>query len=52
MMKTPQRELHDYISEVSERADVRAGCPLPLGTMKEKEGLISPFSAVTPAAFD
>ena len=21
MMKTPQRELHDYISEISERAD-------------------------------
>ncbi len=37
MMKTPQRELHDYISEISERADVRAGSPLPLGT-QEREG--------------
>ena len=31
MMKTSQRELHDYISEISERADVRAGSPLPFG---------------------
>jgi glycogen operon protein len=38
-MKTPQRELHDYISEVSERADVRAGCPLPLGTHERKGGV-------------
>jgi glycogen operon protein len=34
MMKTPKRELHDYIPEVSERADVRAGSPLPLGTQE------------------
>ena len=52
MMKTPQRELHDYISEISEHADVRAGSPLPLGTQEREEELISPFSAVTPAAFD
>ena len=52
MMKTPERELHDYISEISERADVRAGSPLPLGTQETEEELISPFSAVTPAAFD
>jgi glycogen operon protein len=32
MMKMPQRELHDYISEISERADIRVGSPLPLGT--------------------
>ena len=32
MMKTAQRELHDYISETSEQADIRAGSPLPLGT--------------------
>ncbi|MGD1216730.1 MAG: hypothetical protein ABR861_17245 [Terriglobales bacterium] len=30
-MKTPQRELRDYISEISDRVDVRAGSPLPLG---------------------
>jgi hypothetical protein len=52
MMKTPQRELHDYISEISEGADVRAGSPLPWEPWKGEEGLISPFSAVTPAAFD
>lgn len=34
MMKTPQLELHDYISQISERTDVRAGSPLPLGTQK------------------
>jgi glycogen operon protein len=32
LMKAPQRELHDYISEISEHADVRAGFPLPMGT--------------------
>ena len=39
MMKTPQRELHDYISEISERADVRAGSPLPLGTQERGGGV-------------
>jgi isoamylase len=39
MMKTPQRELHDYISETSERADVRAGAPLPLGTQERGGGV-------------
>jgi isoamylase len=39
MMKTPQRELHDYISETSERADVRAGSPLPLGTQERGGGV-------------
>ncbi len=39
MMKTPQRELHDYISEISERADVRAGFPLPLGTQEMGGGV-------------
>jgi hypothetical protein len=29
MMKTPQRELHYYISEISESADVRAAFSLP-----------------------
>ena len=39
MMKTPQRELHNYISEISERADVRAGSPLPLGTQEWEGGV-------------
>lgn len=39
MMKTPQRELHDYISEISERADVWAGSPLPLGTQERGGGV-------------
>jgi glycogen operon protein len=34
MMKTSQRVLHDYIAEISEHADVRAGSPLPLGTQE------------------
>jgi hypothetical protein len=34
MMKTPQRELHHYISEISESANVRAGSSLPLGTQE------------------
>ena len=39
MMNAPQPELHDYISEVSERADVRAGSPLPLGTQERGGGV-------------
>ena len=39
MMKTPQRELHDYISEISGRADVRVGSPLPLGTQERGGGV-------------
>ena len=39
MMKTPQRELQDYISEISERADIRAGSPLPLGTLERGGGV-------------
>jgi isoamylase len=39
MMKTPQRELHDDISEIAERADVRAGSPLPLGTLERGGGV-------------
>jgi len=33
------RELHDYISEISERADVRAGSHLPLGTQERGGGV-------------
>jgi glycogen operon protein len=39
MMKTDQRELHDYISETSEHADVRPGSPLPLGTQEKGGGV-------------
>jgi isoamylase len=39
MMKIPQRELHDHISEISERTDVRAGTPLPLGTQERGRGV-------------
>jgi isoamylase len=38
-MKTPQRELHDYISEISECADVRPGSPLPLGIHEKGGGI-------------
>ncbi len=38
MMKTSQHELRDYLQEVSERADVRAGSPLPLGTLERGGG--------------
>ena len=37
--KTPQRELNDYISAVSESADVRAGSPLALGTRESGGGV-------------
>ncbi len=39
MIKTHQRELHDYISEISERTDVRTGSPLPLGTLETGGGV-------------
>jgi isoamylase len=39
MTKTSERELHGYISEISERADVRAGSPLPLGTQETGGGV-------------
>jgi glycogen operon protein len=39
MTKTPQHELHDYISEISEQADVRAGTPLPMGTLERGGGV-------------
>jgi hypothetical protein len=39
MMKTAPRELHDYISETSEHADVRPGSPLPLGTQENGGGV-------------
>jgi len=38
-MEMPQRELHDYISQISERSDVRPGAPLPLGTQEWGRGV-------------
>ena len=39
MMKSPQPELHDHIPEISERDDIRAGFPLPLGTQETGGGV-------------
>ena len=39
MMNTPPRELHNYISEIAEQADVRAGSPLPLGAEEKGAGV-------------
>ena len=36
---TSERPLHDYVTEVSERTDVRVGVPLPLGTYERGEGV-------------
>ncbi len=33
------RPLHDYVTEVSERTDVRVGSPVPLGTYARGEGV-------------
>ena len=38
--RTPsERPLHDYVTEVSERTDVRIGVPLPLGTYARGDGV-------------
>ena len=39
VMETPQRELHDYIADISEHTDVRAGSPLPLGIQETGAGV-------------
>ncbi len=39
MIKDSQRELHDYISEISASADVQAGSPLPFGTQERRGGV-------------
>jgi isoamylase len=39
MTKAPQRKLQDYRPEVSKRAGLRAGSPLPLGTQEMKGGV-------------
>ena len=38
-LTTPERPLHDYLAEVSERTDVQVGVPLPLGTYTRGEGV-------------
>jgi isoamylase len=38
MMRKTRRELPDYVSEISERADVQTGSPLPLGTQERGGG--------------
>jgi isoamylase len=38
-LTTSERPLHDYVTEVSERTDVRVGVPLPLGTYARGEGV-------------
>ena len=52
MMKPPQRELHTYTSEISERADVRAGSPLPLGTQERGGGVNLSIFSRNATAFD
>ena len=39
MKEPPPCDLHDYISDISERADVRAGSPLPFGTQETAGGV-------------
>jgi glycogen operon protein len=39
MTKTPQLNLPDYISKISEHADVRAGSPMPLGAHENGGGV-------------
>jgi glycogen operon protein len=38
-MNAPERPLHDYSVEVSERTEVRKGVPLPLGTHESEGGV-------------
>ena len=39
LINPPQRDLHEYLSDTSESADVRAGSPLPLGTQESGGGV-------------
>ncbi len=52
MMNTPQRDLQDYISEISEHADVRAGSPLPMGTQETEGGVNFAIFSRYATAFD
>ena len=38
-LSMPERPLHDYVTEVSERSNVRVGVPLPLGTQESGGGV-------------
>jgi isoamylase len=38
-MITPERQLHDYVADVSERTEIRRGVPLPLGTHEKGGGV-------------
>jgi glycogen operon protein len=38
-LTTSERPLHDYVAEVSERAEVRMGVPLPMGTHEDEGGV-------------
>jgi glycogen operon protein len=38
MTKAPQLNLNDYISKISEHADVRAGTPMPVGAHASNNG--------------
>ena len=38
-MKTPERPLHDYVADVPEHDEVRAGVPLPMGTHEYEGGV-------------
>ena len=38
-LATPERPLHEYLAEVCERTDVRAGVPLPLGAYARGKGV-------------
>ena len=39
MKTTPQRELHDYVADISDHTNVRAGSPLPLGIQERGGGV-------------
>ncbi|MER3447996.1 MAG: glycogen debranching enzyme GlgX [Candidatus Dadabacteria bacterium] len=39
MIKTPERILRDYMTDVCERTEVRVGDPLPLGTHESRGGV-------------
>ena len=38
-MITPERQLHDYVADISECTGIRRGSPLPLGTRERGDGV-------------
>ena len=38
-IKSTERPLHDYVTEISEQTDVQVGVPLPMGTNARNEGV-------------